>query len=42
MGTVSVGLLHPGEMGAGIGAAAVDAGYVVTWASAGRHALRSP
>ncbi len=32
----SIGLLHPGEMGAGIGAALVSAGYVVRWASAGR------
>jgi 3-hydroxyisobutyrate dehydrogenase-like beta-hydroxyacid dehydrogenase len=30
------GLLHPGDMGAGIGAALVEAGYTVTWASAGR------
>jgi len=33
----SIGLLHPGEMGAGIGAALVRAGYRVTWASAGRR-----
>jgi 3-hydroxyisobutyrate dehydrogenase-like beta-hydroxyacid dehydrogenase len=33
----SIGLLHPGEMGAGIGAVLVRAGYRVTWASAGRR-----
>jgi 3-hydroxyisobutyrate dehydrogenase-like beta-hydroxyacid dehydrogenase len=33
----SVGLLHPGEMGAGIGAALVSAGYEVRWASVGRR-----
>jgi 3-hydroxyisobutyrate dehydrogenase-like beta-hydroxyacid dehydrogenase len=32
----SIGLLHPGEMGAGVGAALVRAGYTVRWASAGR------
>jgi 3-hydroxyisobutyrate dehydrogenase-like beta-hydroxyacid dehydrogenase len=32
----TIGLLHPGDMGAGIGAALVGAGYTVTWASAGR------
>jgi 3-hydroxyisobutyrate dehydrogenase-like beta-hydroxyacid dehydrogenase len=32
----SIGLLHPGEMGAGIGAALVGAGYTVSWASTGR------
>ena len=42
MGTVSVGLLHPGEMGAGIGAALVDARYEGRWATAGSRALRSP
>ena len=31
-----VGLLHPGEMGASIGAAAQKAGYTVYWASEGR------
>jgi 3-hydroxyisobutyrate dehydrogenase-like beta-hydroxyacid dehydrogenase len=37
MGIGSIGLLHPGEMGAGIGAALVSAGYEVRWASAGRR-----
>ncbi|HEX3564269.1 MAG TPA: hypothetical protein VHU17_02775, partial [Acidimicrobiales bacterium] len=32
----TIGLLHPGDMGSGIGAALVEAGYTVTWASAGR------
>jgi 3-hydroxyisobutyrate dehydrogenase-like beta-hydroxyacid dehydrogenase len=32
----TIGLLHPGEMGAGIGAALVEAGYTVTWASSRR------
>jgi 3-hydroxyisobutyrate dehydrogenase-like beta-hydroxyacid dehydrogenase len=32
----SIGLLHPGEMGAGIGAALVRGGHTVTWASTGR------
>jgi 3-hydroxyisobutyrate dehydrogenase-like beta-hydroxyacid dehydrogenase len=31
-----IGLLHPGEMGAGIAAALVQAGYRVLWASEGR------
>jgi 3-hydroxyisobutyrate dehydrogenase-like beta-hydroxyacid dehydrogenase len=34
----SIGLLHPGEMGAGIGATLVRAGYKVAWASSGRGA----
>jgi hypothetical protein len=33
---VNVGLLHPGEMGAAIGAALVAAGHDVLWASEGR------
>jgi 3-hydroxyisobutyrate dehydrogenase-like beta-hydroxyacid dehydrogenase len=32
----SIGLLHPGEMGAAIGAALVRAGHTVSWASNGR------
>ena len=36
MAAETIGLLHPGEMGAGVGAALVEAGYTVTWASAGR------
>src|SRR5438105_4559034 len=32
----ALGLLHPGEMGASIGAAAQKAGYIVYWASDGR------
>jgi 3-hydroxyisobutyrate dehydrogenase-like beta-hydroxyacid dehydrogenase len=34
----SIGLLHPGEMGAGIGTELVGAGYSVSWASNGRSA----
>ncbi len=37
MAIASIGLLHPGEMGAGIGAALVRSDYRVTWASAGRR-----
>src|SRR5258706_6671960 len=33
-----LGILHPGEMGASIGAAAVAAGIAVYWASEGRSA----
>ena len=33
---MNVGLLHPGEMGAAIGAALVEAGHDVFWASEGR------
>jgi 3-hydroxyisobutyrate dehydrogenase-like beta-hydroxyacid dehydrogenase len=32
----SIGLLHPGEMGAGVGATLVRTGHRVSWASAGR------
>ena len=32
----SIGLLHPGEMGAGIGATLVRTGHPVSWASSGR------
>jgi 3-hydroxyisobutyrate dehydrogenase-like beta-hydroxyacid dehydrogenase len=35
-GTVSVGVLHPGEMGAAIGAELKQAGHEVLWASQGR------
>jgi 3-hydroxyisobutyrate dehydrogenase-like beta-hydroxyacid dehydrogenase len=41
MAFVSIGLLHPGDMGAGIGAALVGAGYSVAWASEGRGAASS-
>jgi len=34
----SIGLLHPGEMGAALGAVLVRAGYSVRWASDGRSA----
>jgi 3-hydroxyisobutyrate dehydrogenase-like beta-hydroxyacid dehydrogenase len=34
----TVALLHPGEMGAAVGACLVDRGYQVVWASAGRGA----
>jgi 3-hydroxyisobutyrate dehydrogenase-like beta-hydroxyacid dehydrogenase len=33
----SIGLVHPGEMGAGIGAVLVRSGYRVYWASTGRR-----
>jgi 3-hydroxyisobutyrate dehydrogenase-like beta-hydroxyacid dehydrogenase len=36
MAVETIGLLHPGEMGSAFGAALVEAGYTVTWASAGR------
>jgi 3-hydroxyisobutyrate dehydrogenase-like beta-hydroxyacid dehydrogenase len=32
----TVGILHPGEMGAAVGAALVSAGHAVAWASEGR------
>jgi len=35
---VTVGLLHPGEMGAALGGALVESGRRVVWASAGRSA----
>ena len=34
--TTTIGLLHPGEMGSGVGGAALAAGNIVLWASAGR------
>src|SRR4051794_36360094 len=34
----TVGLLHPGAMGAAVGALLVGAGHEVLWASAGRSA----
>ncbi len=36
MKAMRIGLLHPGEMGASVGAAAREAGAMVSWASAGR------
>jgi 3-hydroxyisobutyrate dehydrogenase-like beta-hydroxyacid dehydrogenase len=36
MGEVTIGLLHPGEMGASVGAAARAAGSAVLWTSEGR------
>ncbi len=36
MAVEQIGLLHPGEMGAGIGAMLVRAGHTVNWASSGR------
>jgi 3-hydroxyisobutyrate dehydrogenase-like beta-hydroxyacid dehydrogenase len=36
MKQTEIGLLHPGEMGAAVGAALRAAGHVVLWASAGR------
>lgn len=38
MGEATIGLLHPGEMGARIGAALRKRGFVVLWASQGRGA----
>jgi 3-hydroxyisobutyrate dehydrogenase-like beta-hydroxyacid dehydrogenase len=38
MAGVTVGLLHPGEMGATLGAALRQRGHTVLWASAGRSA----
>ncbi|HVB06339.1 MAG TPA: DUF1932 domain-containing protein [Acidimicrobiales bacterium] len=36
-----IGILHPGEMGAGIGGALAEAGHDVFWASEGRSAATS-
>src|ERR1035441_9862995 len=36
MGKAQVGLLHPGEMGAAVGACLVAAGHPAFWASTGR------
>lgn len=38
MAKMRIGILHPGEMGAGIGGALADAGHEVYWASEGRSA----
>jgi 3-hydroxyisobutyrate dehydrogenase-like beta-hydroxyacid dehydrogenase len=38
MADVTIGVLHPGEMGSGVAAAAVAGGARVCWASAGRSA----
>jgi 3-hydroxyisobutyrate dehydrogenase-like beta-hydroxyacid dehydrogenase len=38
MATATIGVLHPGEMGSAVGAAARAAGARVLWASAGRRA----
>lgn len=38
MGALTIGLLHPGEMGAAIGAALVGQAKVVLWSSTGRSA----
>jgi predicted dinucleotide-binding enzyme len=35
---VTVGLVHPGEMGAAVGAVLRSAGQTVLWASSGRSA----
>lgn len=37
-GARQIGLLHPGAMGAAVGACLVEAGHEVLWASAGRSA----
>src|SRR6266702_6218276 len=41
MGDVTIGLLHPGEMGAAVGQCLAGAGYQVLWAPAGRSAATS-
>ena len=38
MATATIGLLHPGEMGAALGAVLAGRGYTVVWASDGRSA----
>jgi 3-hydroxyisobutyrate dehydrogenase-like beta-hydroxyacid dehydrogenase len=38
MGDVTIGLLHPGEMGAVVGGCLAGAGYLVLWAPEGRSA----
>ena len=38
MGDITIGLLHPGEMGAAVGQCLVGAGHRVLWAPAGRGA----
>jgi 3-hydroxyisobutyrate dehydrogenase-like beta-hydroxyacid dehydrogenase len=38
MGDITIGLLHPGEMGAAVGQCLVGAGHRVLWAPAGRSA----
>jgi 3-hydroxyisobutyrate dehydrogenase-like beta-hydroxyacid dehydrogenase len=38
---VTIGVLHPGEMGAAVGAALRNAGQTVIWASSGRSAATS-
>ena len=41
MGETTIGLLHPGEMGAAVGQCLVGAGHQVLWAPAGRSAATS-
>jgi 3-hydroxyisobutyrate dehydrogenase-like beta-hydroxyacid dehydrogenase len=38
MGDITIGLLHPGQMGAAVGQCLTGAGYQVLWAPAGRSA----
>ena len=38
MGDVTIGLLHPGEMGAAVGQCLAGAGHQVLWAPEGRSA----
>ena len=38
MGDVTIGLLHPGEMGAAVGKCLADAGHRVLWVPEGRGA----
>ena len=38
MGDVTIGLLHPGEMGAAVGKCLADAGHRVLWDPEGRSA----
>jgi 3-hydroxyisobutyrate dehydrogenase-like beta-hydroxyacid dehydrogenase len=41
MGDVTIGLLHPGEMGAAVGQCLAEAGHQVLWAPEGRSAVTS-
>ena len=41
MGDPTIGLLHPGEMGAAVGQCLADAGHQVLWVPEGRGAATS-
>ena len=41
MGDVTIGLLHPGDMGAAVGQCLAGAGHRVLWAPEGRSAATS-